>query len=303
MDLGNCTNWCVSVAAPQAEGSNSSEVRCTRFPWTGNAFGGADLAFLSGHSKPRLVALLGAEDAGKTSLLASWYLLLGRGIHPPDATFAGSLTLEGWENIAASLRWSSPQGPSFPPHTSSGAGRQSGLLHLAMSLRGAITQLLFADAPGEWFARWAIHRDAADAAGAKWLTNSADILLVVADSTALAGAQRGVARARLFELLRRTGAERGRRPTALVWTKCDVPVAQAMASAILDMAKTTLGEHQVFHVSMHPASGQELHNQGQGLIDLFEWLLAVKDQTFPVSPAGLPEREIFSLLGGKRGGK
>lgn len=295
LNLGNCANWCAPSSAQESESSDSNELSSTRFPWTGNALGEADLAFLTGHCNPRLIAIMGAESAGKTSLLAALYLLLGRGIHPPAGTFAGSLTLEGWENIAASLRWSSPQGPSFPPHTSSGTGRQPGLLHLTMSLSGTNAQLLFADAPGEWFSRWAVHRDAADAAGAKWLATSADVLLVVADSNALTGEQRGIARSRLFELLRRTGAESGGRPTALVWTKSDVTVSSTMVSAVHDMADRTLGAHQVFHVSMHPKVGYEGINQGQGLIELFEWLLTVRDKCLPVISRGLAERELFNL--------
>lgn len=296
MELNSCEHWRIGRAPESDSNAESSSITGTKFPWTGNVLGSSDLAYLSGTTSARLIAIMGAEDAGKTSLLAAMYLLLGRGVRPAKASFAGSLTLEGWENIASSLRWSSPQGPSFPPHTSSGAGRHPGLLHLKMADHIGQSHLLFADAPGEWFARWATHCDATDAAGAKWLESVADVLVVVADSSALAGPGVGVARARLFELLRRVGAVRGGRPMALVWTKSDVNVAEATVLAVQEMANRTLGPHQVFRVSMHPPASGEPRNQGQGLVELFEWFLTVRDQGLGDSVATPSGHELYKIL-------
>lgn len=82
-------------------------------------------------------------DAGKTSLLAAFYLLIARGIRPDGVEFAGSVTLEGWENIAGSLRWTSASGPTFPPHTSTGGGRD-GMLHFALDARQGRCELVAA---------------------------------------------------------------------------------------------------------------------------------------------------------------
>lgn len=299
MKIERCPHWCANVESSTTESPSKDVEEGIRFPWTGNALGAADLTFLSGHARTRLVAIMGAEAAGKTSLLAAWYLLLSRGVRPSGASFAGSLTLEGWENIAASLRWSSPQGPAFPAHTASGTGRQPGLLHLAISNSGSKSQLLFADAPGEWFARWAVNRDALDAAGAAWLASLSDVLLVVADSSALAGEQCGVARARLFELLRRVGHERAGRPTALVWSKSDVTPSEEMVIAVKNMADRTLMEYKSFNISIHRSEDSERSGSGHGLEELFSWVVSVTERPLPVPVATSPSGELLKIF--KRG--
>lgn len=269
-----------------------------RLPWTGNVMGSLDIGFLAGQARTRLVGMFGAADSGKTSLLGAWFLLLARDISPEAVTFAGSLTLEGWENIAGSLRWNATHGPAFPPHTSSGAGRNPGLLHLSLQVCNARRDILFADAPGEWFSRWAVRRDAEDAAGALWLSDKSDVLIVVADSEALSGAGRGVARTSLCTLLRRVGAERRGRPIALVWTKSDLNVDEQMRLAVTQAADLSLGSYSTFNISMHPAQDQGPHNRGQGLIELFEWVLNVAESTFDKQVQSDPERELLRLVGG-----
>ncbi|WP_157655931.1 TRAFAC clade GTPase domain-containing protein [Burkholderia ubonensis] len=269
-----------------------------RLPWTGNALGSMDIGFLAGKARTRLIGLFGAAESGKTSLLGALYLLLGRDIGPDGISFAGSLTLEGWENIAGSLRWNAMHGPAFPAHTSSGTGRHPGLLHLDLQVHEVSYDILFADAPGEWFSRWAVRRDAEEATGALWLSEASDVLIVVADSDALAGSRLGVARANLVALLRRVGAERRGRPVALVWTKCDVKVDDQMRQAVTQAADLALGSYHTFSVSMHSAPGQEPHNRGQGLIELFEWVLSVPEAPFHLPARPEPERELLRQVGG-----
>lgn len=292
-----CKHWQKKADAEVRATSDTAEDGA-RLPWTGNALGAMDIGFLAGRARTRLVGIFGASDSGKTSLLGGWYLLVGRGISPDGISFAGSLTLEGWENIAGSLRWNSVHGPAFPPHTSSGAGRHPGLLHLDLAIRGARCDILFADTPGEWFSRWAVRRDANDATGALWLSDASDVLVVVADSHALAGARLGVARSNLVSLLRRVGAERRGRPVALVWTKADVEVDEQMRQAVTQAADLVLGSYQTFSVSMHSAPGQEPYNKGQGLVELFEWVLTVPEAPFRGASDAQPEREMLRQLGG-----
>jgi len=292
-----CKHW-EQKADAEARGTTGSVEEGSRLPWTGNALGSMDIGFLAGKARTRLVGLFGAAESGKTSLLGAWYLLLGRDIGPDGMSFAGSLTLEGWENIAGSLRWNAMHGPAFPPHTSSGTGRHPGLLHLELQVHEVRHDILFADAPGEWFSRWAVRRDAEEAAGALWLSEASDVLIVVADSDALAGPRLGVARTNLVALLRRVGAERRGRPVALVWTKCDVKVDDQMQQAVTQAADLALGSYRTFSVSMHSAPGQDPHNRGQGLIELFEWALSVPETPFH-RPAGRePERELLRHVGG-----
>ncbi|SFB21424.1 hypothetical protein SAMN04515620_12660 [Collimonas sp. OK607] len=292
-----CKHW-QKKAEAETTGTVGLVEEGARLPWTGNALGSMDIGFLAGKARTRLVGLFGAAESGKTSLLGAWYLLLGRDICPEGMSFAGSLTLEGWENIAGSLRWNSMHGPTFPPHTSSGTGRHPGLLHLDLNVHEVRRDILFADAPGEWFSRWAVRRDAEDASGALWLSDASDVLVVVADSDALAGPRLGVARTNLVSLLRRVGAERRDRPVALVWTKGDVKVDDQMRQAVTQAADLALGSYRTFSVSMHSTPGQEAHNRGQGLIELFEWALTVPEMPFHRLAELQHERELLRQVGG-----
>jgi hypothetical protein len=84
-----------------------------RLPWTGNSLGLTDLPFITGEASVQLVALVGPYNSGKTTMLASLYLLLGRGYQVNGFRFAGSRTLLGFELIANGMRWHSTDGPTF----------------------------------------------------------------------------------------------------------------------------------------------------------------------------------------------
>ena len=296
----DCPNW---KAGQTAEGAQVKTANLTfdtasvKFPWTGNVMGSADLCFLTGAFSARLLAIVGPSDAGKTSLLAAFYLLLARGVNADGVSFSGSLTLEGWENIAGNLRWTTPNGPSFPAHTSSGVGRHPGLLHLALRLPTGRCDLLAADAPGEWFSNWAVSRDSNLAEGARWLAAHADVILVIADSQALSGEQRGVARKSLTDLFRRVGTEARRRPIALVWTKCDVKAPAEFERSVKEAAARSMGEHAEFRVSMHPAKDAAQRNQGQGILELLYWIVSVSLGTYSAPIVASPERALLHAFG------
>jgi hypothetical protein len=58
----------------------------------------------------------------------------------------------------------------FPPHTPSNEARTPGLLHLSFSdKQNRRKELVFTDAPGEWFSEWAINEQSPKAAGARWI--------------------------------------------------------------------------------------------------------------------------------------
>lgn len=279
-ELEDCPHWKARSSAVAAE-EVSVKIAPTgekqlRFPWTGNVMGGADLPYLTGSAQARLLTMSGASDAGKTSLLAAFYLLIARGIRPKNVEFAGSLTLEGWENIASSLRWSASNGPSFPGHTSSGGGRWPGMLHMCLRSLQGDCELLAADAPGEWFSDWAISQASPRAEGARWLAGRTDVFLVIADSAALAGEKRGAARQALLDLMRRVGADLRGRPVALVWTKCDVAVTPGIHTAIREGAARSLKAYTEFSVSMHPPSSGDTRNRGQGIVELLDWIITVQ---------------------------
>jgi hypothetical protein len=177
---------------------------------------------------------LGAHDAGKTTFLTASYLNILRGKRIAGGTFSGSYTLGAWESLAAWARFEdAARTPSFPPHTPRGTSRVPGLLHLSICrAKKEFEDVLFTDAPGEWFTRWAVQEDASDAQGALWVSHKSDAFLVFADCQRLAGSGRGSARNDLRQLIERLGKHVRHRPTIFVWAKNDCQVGDGIKNAI-----------------------------------------------------------------------
>lgn len=294
-----CSAWRKSnhTGTEAAEDEKSSH---SLLPWSGSALGLTDLDFVTARGDPNLVALLGAHNAGKTTLLGACYLLLGRTGKLGGSRFAGSYSLEGWEAIAHALRWEGTP-PSFPPHTSARSGRAPGLLHFA--LRDGSKQLrdiFFADAPGEWFQRWSVESEAPDAAGARWLAENATTLAIVADCELLAGADRGIARSNTIQLLRRTSAVCGDRPVALVWSKSDIEISEGIREAIRDAALTAIPNIVEFGVSVvdHTSEGQPAEAI-TSLQQFFEWAVAPLPLGLSSTEGPVAATEPFFAMGNR----
>lgn len=298
VDLSKCTSWTGRTAPDSIEAEPVDEVL---LPWSGSALGLADIGFVAGRSRPLVVGMVGPQSAGKTTLLGAWYLLLGRGaVDLEDHQFAGSFSLLGWEAIAGSLRWNPGQPPSFPPHTTSRSGRAPGLLHLSFwgAEQARSTDYLLTDAPGEWFHKWAVNRDSGEAAGARWIADHADVLLLVADREALSGENMGSARGALQLLARRLGAERGTRPVALVWTKSDVDIAPHMEDAIRKAVLGPMPDAAEFSVSVVSSSVGK-SEVGVGLIELLEWILRVRRPRVELPSASVASEDPLFMYGAR----
>jgi|CXWL01.1.fsa_nt_gi ABC-type cobalamin/Fe3+-siderophores transport system ATPase subunit len=294
----DCSFWKEALdAAAGSDGAPAADTTTgATVPWSGNALGLVDLPFTSGRGAPRVVAVVGAAGAGKTTLLGSWYLMLSRGaLDVASHAFAGSYTLSGWENIAHSLRWANDGGPGFPAHTPSGEGRAPGMVHLALR-RGdhAIEDVLFADAPGEWFRAWSVNRDAPEAEGARWLATHGSVIILTADCEALAGPEKGNARMTLQALAQRIATERRGRPVALVWTKADIDVAENVRDSVMTAVTTHLGDVQVFEVSVkeHNAVAPEA-----SFVRLMNWVLGATSTTPQPMPARTATDDPFLAYG------
>lgn len=271
VELGICPEWQDSAASNADIAPSTGE---SLLPWTGDSMGLVDVGFVAGRGKPFVVGIMGPQNAGKTTLLAAWYLLLGRGTQlNSNWRVAGSYTLEGWETDAGVMRWTPGQPPAFPAHTSSRSARSPGLLHLAFrKTDGHIQDYLFTDAPGEWFHRWAVNREAREAEGARWVAKHADVFLMIADSQALTGPTVGSARSVLQLLAKRLGAERGARHVALVWSKADIAPTEEAEIAVRQAVKNAIPDADEFKVSIF-SDGEEEHGQGTGILELLNWLL------------------------------
>ena len=284
-------------AAPTAMQDDQSPSEAVTMPWSGGVLGLADLGFVAGRSKPMVLAVMGPHRAGKTTLLGALYLLLGRGARVDDRLrFSGSCSLAGWEVVANSLRWepgSTP--PAFPPHTSSRSARIPGLLHLAFKEhQGRRRDYVMTDAPGEWFRKWAVERDASDAEGARWSAEHADAFLLIADREALAGREKGAARTGIQLLARRLAGELQGRPVALVWSKSDVSLPSDMEEAVRSAVLRVIPNAVEFAVSIMP--GPDGTENVQGFLDLLRWALNVRRPTVRLpGPAGDSLDPVFTF--------
>jgi hypothetical protein len=304
-----CPQWRAAQgsasAGPRVVGLETAEADAIgtawRPAWSGSAFGVADLELVAARRRPRLVALVGPHDAGKTTLLGATYLALTRSGRLGPDRFAGSYTLGGWEAVSHGMRWRPGVPPGFPPHTPSGAGRAPGLLHLALrQSEGGLVDLLVTDAPGEWFTRWASDRNAEEAQGAQWIARHADAFVLVLDSAALAGAARGEARARSALLAQRLGAEAGGRPVAAVWAKADVSVPAGMRQSINDAVNRFIPNVVEFAVALPPAGVPALGLAEIG--DVLAWALAAAGTARPRALRSEPHPPVMTIGAGSGSG-
>lgn len=224
-------------------------------PWTGSAFGLDDLAWLASRQRPLLYAPVGAHSVGKTTFLASLYIGLCRGILPAKHEFVGSFTFGGWEKLAAYVRHAPDGiGPGFPPHTPVTENRLPGWLHIGLRRAdGLVRDVLFADTPGEWFSRWAIHAESEAAVGARWVARHADGFLFFVDSDGLAGPDRRNIVERTELLAERlSGVLRGR-PVCIVWAKSDKDIRQQIRSDVETALQKAFPKANHFQTSVHSA--------------------------------------------------
>lgn len=260
----------------------------TEFPWTGSVFGLDDLEWLAARSRPLVLAPVGPHNAGKTTFLAATYLGLCHGARVEQHRFAGSFTFGGWENLAGYMRYA-PEGigPQFPPHTANTAQRVPGLLHVALRRTdGRLVDALLADAPGEWFNKWATNVAHEDAEGARWTAEHADGFLFFVDSEELAGANRGAARDDLFKLAQRLAEHRDGRPVAVVWSKADVTVRPAIREQVEARLKQLFPDACAFPVTVRqPGPASDAARQ---YLDVVSWLLNYRSERLPF--ASLPVR-------------
>lgn len=280
-DVGDCLDF-ASQGGIEADEPAEAAVDAGGYavaPWSASAMGEADLPFVAARSVPKVVAIAGPHNAGKTTLLAAIYLQLGAGSAAAGHQFAGSYSLDGWEAVAHCLRWTHENPPTFPAHTPLGVRRDPGLLHLAFRGDNAtLSDLFFADAPGEWFNQWAHDSKAVDAEGARWVAGRASLFLITADCEALAGPERGNARKLLRFLAERIAEARDGRPVALAWTKADMTPDPAMATAVRDSVRAALPDLVEFHVTVAP------EGDDPGFMPLLEWMLAQVNAQATPSP-------------------
>ena len=230
----DCAHW---DGEPEERAPGTSSQRPA---WTGHSLGATDLEVVAVHRRPRLVAVVGAAGVGKTTALVTYFLALRKGHRPLDMRFAGSFTLLGWHSVTRHLGFPPSGSRGFPPHTTSSADRSPALLHLRLATpAGQHQDLLFSDVPGEWFEEWAI--EASAVVGAQWIAERADLFVVMSDSDALAGADRGIACNDYDILASRVSSAAGGRHVIPVRAKADIDVPLNIVERVRDVDRRLFG--------------------------------------------------------------
>lgn len=288
--ISKCENY-AAKALPQEEENKNSPVHS--IAWYGSTLGMSDLKFVGARNKPRLVSIFGTQNTGKTTFLAALYLLISGGQKLKDINFAGSYSLNGWENIARYLRFNPGHlTPHFPPHTPRHGGRLPGLLHLACRVENNLYDYLITDPPGEWFESWAINQDDSTAEGARWMAKYASAFALFADCEALAGENRGREVQNLCLLARRIGSVIGNRPIAVIWSKSDISIKDEIQSRLLREFGQCFSTYEQFRV----AAGShytDKFERGYGVLDATNWLLSVQAPTLRIELESPNSRDAF----------
>lgn len=225
LGLEPCPHLTVSPGSEETDDAEGNPL-----PWGGLALGSSDLGSISALGRIKVLALVGAAGAGKTTALAAFWVAARRGGGRYGRAFAGSFTMLGWQQIARHLQWV-PHGRGFPPHTSAANNRTPALLHTAMGVgdRHPI-HVVYTDVPGEWYRNWAY--EANSVPGAVWIAEHADAFVLLSDTEALAGPERGKARGDYEALAERLATESAGRPVIPIISKADVAIRESIRDQV-----------------------------------------------------------------------
>jgi hypothetical protein len=129
--------------------------KITRKFYPGSELGLEDAAEIMRSKYSHVIGVLGQTNAGKTAFLSALYLLASQGLLRPEYSFAGSLTLQGFEDrVRRVRRWEKGGLPKeFMAHTQLPNPRSPSFMHLALKEgigRQRRVELLLTDLPGEW---------------------------------------------------------------------------------------------------------------------------------------------------------
>jgi len=277
----------------ESDDSEKESKGSERFPWTGSTLGLYDLNFISANSNLIIIGVVGTQKTGKTTFLALLYCLLRHGYKIGEFSFVGSYTLTGWEDIASNLSWKSDDPKiQFPPHTTSNAGRVPGLLHLALKgSDGLIHNVIFTDAPGEWFKDWSINKNDIKAEGANWIYKNANSFLMFADCEKLNGYERGTAKNDIRQLLVRLKENIYNRPVCLIWSKSDIEIQEGIKSTLKKYLSSNFNLHNELDVSARNTKDYWQQNVLNSINYLLETILSKKNQCLELPV--LEQQDLF----------
>lgn len=227
----------------------SSKGIVTTIPWSGLALQPSEIELFSHRSSPKIIGIIGAAEAGKTSYLGMLYTLLFNGKRFNHWDFAGSFTLIAWETLAKYLKVKSNGKVDFPEPTPSNPDFYS-LYHLALRNEEQFHDILFADSSGEVFTQWAnnIHDDNAE--NARWIYQNSQAFIFFIDCEAVIE-DRGRAKRKIVQLAGQVAAQLNDRPIVVVWSKADKidEIRPNIKKAIEEVVERLLPNAEIIQIS------------------------------------------------------
>jgi hypothetical protein len=271
------------IISGSEEGTKTVNKPARQFP-SGLEVGLQDAARLMQSRYTRVVGVLGQSDAGKTCLFTSLYLQLTNRHLLPKYRFAGSHTLQGFEQRARHLRdWSKGYVPDqIVDRTHLGTARSPAFLHIAIQDDcGVRHDFLLPDLPGEWTTR--LLSDATTASRFAFLRRS-DVVLIVLEAPQFAGQRtRNNAIADATHLIARLADEINvptSIPVILAVTKCDQTNSQVPAAVEQVAANLSTRGYKVATVplAVFPQNGATVQ-PGYGIDVLIDQMSSACQQT------------------------
>jgi len=246
---------------------------------SGLELGTQDAAELMRAKYTYLIGILGCFDAGKTCFMSSLYLLAAcRGL-PPRYKFAGSLTLQGFEDRVRKLRkWEAGLLPTkLSDHTSLADPRTPSLMHIAFKEQGGGVRhdFLLTDLPGEWTKE--LINNSENEKKFRFL-HRADGIIVVVDGPALvADGSRPIEHSRLKLLLARlkNAVQIDHTiPLIILVSKCDKlqPGVQPDLTSVVDEAKAYGFLPHIIMCTAFSSAPEKIPN-GTGVVEAVEKIL------------------------------
>ncbi|MEP7119636.1 MAG: hypothetical protein ABJE95_01955 [Byssovorax sp.] len=204
-------------------------------PWKGRHLSLTEAEEIVQRSPARLISVLGSYGAGKTSLMASFFLQIANGHYGNfPYCFASSRTLYGFQDlIERANRWTGKPNEQIVDHTPRDESSQTGsFLHVGLRPRDERDDrhidLLLTDVAGEWIDSWTRRADE-DAKRRLAFIPRSDGFIVVVDAFELFGNDGMKMDTDIGRLIRRVvrsaGARRGR-TLAVVFSKFDTIIDQ-----------------------------------------------------------------------------
>lgn len=292
-----------ALPLPRSDARGIGALDSAETPWQGGHLDLRQVDHLLWSSPARVFGVLGAFNAGKTSLLTSYFLQIATGQRGPlSYRFTSSLSLRAWKNLIDQVAvWKGLPSEQLLAHTPK-ESESALFLHLGVSPPEPSPRrhidLLYSDLPGEWVTEWATVSSEENKNRLQFFERCNGFVVVVDGSELMKSNRVDADTSRIIRRLGEGDPHRlPKQSLALVITKFDLiidqspvpppsqrgersqwgPLGQKMARTwnALDELKKKGVTYRVFPVSAFPHPLTD--GQPVGVVDPFAWLVTRAD--------------------------